>query len=79
MAPRDWLRPPRFALPLFLAVTLCPAAALIWLGWRVLDLDQALARQQVRDRLEYAADLIEAGLERELEAIGAHSRPACLL
>jgi len=72
MAPRDWLRPPRFALPLFLAVTLCPAAALIWLGWRVLDLDQALARQQVRDRLEYAADLIEAGLERELEAIGAH-------
>ncbi len=78
MAPRDWLRPPRFALPLFLAVTLCPAAALIWLGWRVLDLNQALARQQVRDRLEYASDLIEAGLERELEGIGDHI-PALLV
>jgi hypothetical protein len=62
MSLRDWLRPPRYTLPLFLAVILGPAAVLIWLGWRLLDLDQALARQQVQDRLEHAADLIAAGV-----------------
>src|SRR5688572_16386987 len=77
MSIRDWLRPPRYALPLFLAVTLGPAAVLIWLGWRLLDLDHALARQQVQDRLEHAADVIAAGMERELAAI-AESLPALL-
>src|SRR5262245_31586665 len=69
MGLRTWLRPPRFTLPVFLAVTLVPAAALVWLGWRVLDFDRALSRQQVRDRLEYAADRVAAGLERELDEI----------
>jgi signal transduction histidine kinase len=69
MGLRDWLRPPRYTLPLFLAVTLGPAIALIWLGWRLLDVDRASARQQVRDRLEYAADLIANGLDRELEGL----------
>ena len=77
MSLRDWLRPPRYALPLFLAVTLGPAAVLIWLGWHLLDSDQALARQQVQDRLEHAADVIAAGMERELAAI-AEGLPALL-
>jgi signal transduction histidine kinase len=77
MSLRDWLRPPRYTLPLFLAVILGPAAVLIWLGWRLLDLDQALARQQVQDRLEHAADLIAAGMERELDGI-ADRLPALL-
>ena len=75
---RDWLRPPRYTLPLFLAVMLGPAAATIWLGWRLLDLDHALARDQVRDRLEHAADLIAADLGRELETI-ADQIPAWLV
>jgi signal transduction histidine kinase len=56
-------------LVLFLVSTLVPAAALVWLGWRMLDLDRSLARQHVQDRLERAADQITASLERELDGL----------
>ncbi len=62
----QWLRPPRHLLALFLAVTLIPATALAWLSWRLLEQDRALEGQRVQERLERAADLITAALERRL-------------
>src|SRR5215471_4483508 len=69
MAVSDWFRPPRYLLALFLVLTLAPASGLVWLGWRMLALDRALARQQLQNRLEGAGDLIAAELDRELGAL----------
>jgi signal transduction histidine kinase len=65
----DWLRPPHYLLALFLVVTLVPAAAIVWLGMRILRQDRALERQQVQDRLERDADGVAAALGRELNAL----------
>ncbi|HUQ91755.1 MAG TPA: hypothetical protein VM120_08735 [Bryobacteraceae bacterium] len=65
---RFWFRPPRVLLASFLAVTLLPAAALLWLGWRFFDQDRALAAQRVRERREQAADLIAVALQQSLAA-----------
>jgi signal transduction histidine kinase len=48
------------------AVTVVPLALLVWLGWRVLEQDRILERQQARDRLERAGDLVAAALERAI-------------
>lgn len=69
MRPRAWFRPPRRLLAVFLVSTLTPAAALVWLAWRILDLDRGLARQQVQDRLDRVADMITTALARELDRI----------
>ena len=66
---RDWLRPPRYLLALFLAVTVVPATALAWLSWRILEQDRALETQRVQERLDHAADLIAAALERRLAEV----------
>ena len=62
----EWFRPPRHLLALFLAVTVVPASALAWLSWRLLEQDRALENQRIQERLEHAADLIAAALERRL-------------
>jgi signal transduction histidine kinase len=69
MPPWAWLRPPRRLLTLFLVSTLVPAVALVWLGWRMLELDRTVARQHLHDRLERSADVIAASIEHELETI----------
>jgi len=66
MLRREWFRPPRHLLALFLAVTVAPASALAWLSWRLLEQDRALENQRIQERLEHAADLIAAALERRL-------------
>jgi tricorn protease len=43
MLPRQWPSPPPRLLALFLSVTLVPAGSLVWLGWRLLQQDRALA------------------------------------
>lgn len=59
-----------------------PLALLAWLGWRTLDQDRLLEGQQERQRLELAADLITAALQRAFSAdaarlaAGAHEWPA---
>ena len=63
---REWFRPPRHLLVLFLAVTAVPATALGWLSWRLLEQDRALENQRIQERLEHAADLIAAALHRRL-------------
>ena len=68
---RDWLRPPRNLLVLFLGTTLVLTAGLGWLGWRLLQQDRAVEAQRVRDRLDSAADLIAAEMRQTLTAVDA--------
>jgi len=65
---REWLRPPRAVLALFLVVTLVPAAGLVWLGWYLLQQDRALVDQRVQERRERAADLLVGTLDAKLRA-----------
>jgi len=65
---REWLRPPRAVLALFLVVTLVPAAGLVWLGWYLLRQDRALVDQRIQERRERAADLLVAALDARLRA-----------
>jgi signal transduction histidine kinase len=57
---------PRRLQGLFLAVTLLFAAAVGWLGWRLLEQDRALARQRRLEQLEAAADRVAGALYRRL-------------
>ena len=57
---------PRGLMALIGAVTIVPLALLVWLGWRVLDQERILERQQARDRLERAGDLVAGALERAI-------------
>src|SRR5512139_3276312 len=66
MARDRWFQPPRHVLILFVAVTLVPAAALVWLSWQLLTQDRALESQRLQERLDHAADLIGAALDRQL-------------
>jgi len=63
-----WLSPPRHLLVLFFFLTLVPAVGLVWLGWRLLQQDQALEVQRMMDRQELAADRIIDLLQQELTA-----------
>jgi signal transduction histidine kinase len=49
--------------------TVAPLVALVWLGLRVLDQDRQLERQQARDRLERAADLTIAALQKQITSV----------
>jgi signal transduction histidine kinase len=62
----QWLRPPRRLLLLVVAIGLGAAAALGWLGWRLLDQDRALESQHIQERLDATADLVGAALVRKL-------------
>jgi tetratricopeptide (TPR) repeat protein len=57
---------PRKLPGLFLLATLIPVIALVWLGWRLLDQDSALENQRILERLEDAADLIAAAIDRRI-------------
>jgi signal transduction histidine kinase len=69
MAIRDWLRPPRHLVVLFLGIALILVSALAWLGWRMFQQDRALERQRVQVRLEQAADIVAGGLTRRFGTI----------
>jgi len=64
----SWLGTPRHLLVGFLVVTLGPACGLVWLGWKLLDQDRALASQRVQERRERAADLAVSVLQQRLVA-----------
>jgi signal transduction histidine kinase len=65
-----WLRPPRHLFLLFAAGTVIPSAALIWLGWKVIEQDRGLERQYVQERLEATVDRVASALGQELASIG---------
>lgn len=62
------LSPPRHLLVFLFFLTLVPAAGLIWLGWHLLQQDQALEVQRMLDRQELAADRITNLLQQEITA-----------
>ncbi|MBI4462720.1 MAG: GHKL domain-containing protein [Acidobacteria bacterium] len=66
MRASQWFRPSRHLLALFLSVAFVLAAALGWLTWRLLEQDRALESQRIQERMDSAADLITAGLQRSL-------------
>jgi len=65
----DWYRPPRHLLTFYLAGTMAAAAALAWLGWRLLDQERALEAQRAQERLEIAADRLAALFQRSLSEL----------
>jgi hypothetical protein len=69
MSARQWI-PSRYRLLwIFLSITLVLTATLGWLGWQLLQQDRALARQRAQERVEVAADLITAALQRDLSEL----------
>ncbi|MCH7749662.1 MAG: HAMP domain-containing histidine kinase [Acidobacteria bacterium] len=77
---RDWFRPPRHVLTIFLSVAVVSAGALGWLSWLLVAQDRALDVQRRQARLEQAADRATAimqgalaDLELQLTASSAHT------
>jgi hypothetical protein len=74
----------RRAAASFLAMRLIPAIAFAWLSRRLLDMDRATETQRVHERLDGAAALVAAALDRRLTALQdqlpalANSPPASL-
>jgi signal transduction histidine kinase len=64
-----WMRLPSRLPGLFMLATLVPVIALVWLGWRLLEQDHALENQRTLERLEDAADLIAAAIDRRISGI----------
>jgi signal transduction histidine kinase len=61
-------QPPRTLIAAIAAIVVVPLALLLWLGWRFLDQDRLLERQQAQDRLERSADLAIGALQRAVAA-----------
>lgn len=61
-------RSARIAL-LFVLLAGVPVVTLSWLGWRLLQQDQALGEQQQREQLENAATLLTRALDARLQEI----------
>jgi len=66
-----WKKGPRFpprVARLLALVAAVPLLALLWVGWRVLAQGRTLEDQQIRQRVERAADIATAALQRAVEA-----------
>ena len=66
MAFREWFRPPRHVLTIFLGVAVVSAGALGWLSWLLVAQDRALDVQRRQARLEQAADRATAVMQGAL-------------
>jgi signal transduction histidine kinase len=62
--------PPRRLVLLIAGITIVALAVLSWLGWRLIEQDRLLENQQVQQRVERAADLVAAALQRALATDG---------
>lgn len=69
MAIRDWLRPPRQVLVVFLGVALLSTGALGWLAWLVLEQDRELATQRLRLEIEQAAESAVGAMQQSLASL----------
>jgi len=72
MGPRNWLKPPRQILVLFLGVAAVSFGALGTLAWRLLDQDRDLENQRRQLELESAADRLVATMQRSLADLQQH-------
>jgi signal transduction histidine kinase len=61
---RWWHGASRRLILSFVLVLLVPAAAVVWLGVRLVDQDRTLAARQLRERREAAADRVIASLQQ---------------
>jgi signal transduction histidine kinase len=68
---REWFRPPRDTLIMFLGVAIVCGVALGWLGWLLLEQDQAVEAQRRRESLDDAADRAVAVMRRSLADLEA--------
>jgi hypothetical protein len=59
---------PQRLLASFVLVLLLPAAAILWLGLRLLDQDRSLESRQLQERRASACDRVTATLEQALAA-----------
>ena len=59
---RASLRPSRRLVVLFVAMTLMPSVLLIVFGWRLLQQDREIERQQIAERRAQVAELIPTEL-----------------
>ena len=66
MAFREWFRPPRHVLTIFVSVAVVSAGALGWLSWLLVAQDRALEVQRRQARLEQAADRATAVMQGAL-------------
>ena len=62
------LRSPRHLLIWFVALTLLPAAALVWAGWWILEQDKILEQKRIDERRDGKADLVVAALQQAVAA-----------
>ena len=60
--------PPRSLVAPILGITVVPLVAMVWLGWRVLDQDRILEREEARQRLENSAEIAISALQRGIAA-----------
>jgi two-component system, OmpR family, phosphate regulon sensor histidine kinase PhoR len=60
-------RAPLKLVSLIVGVVVVPLLTLSWLGWRLLEQDRALERQQVQQRVSRGADVVVATLQRAVE------------
>src|SRR5690349_17025562 len=63
---RNWFRPPRHVLTVFLAVAVVSAGALVWLAKLLLEQDKTVAERRRQDQLEQVADRATAVMQAEL-------------
>ncbi len=68
MLSRGSALPPRSLIALIIGITVVPLATLLWLGWRLLQQDRILESQQARERVDLAADLVVAALQRVISS-----------
>jgi signal transduction histidine kinase len=61
-----FLGTPKYLLLLFLTLTLAPAAALVWLGWRFVDQDRIVEERRIQERREQTAGLIVSALQQAI-------------
>ena len=63
---RQWFRPPKHLLVLFLATTVCFWAGLGWLGWQTLQQDEDLEKVYLQRQLDGYTETIAAEIRRTI-------------
>lgn len=69
---REWLRPPRYILPVLFAFTVVSLCALAWFGWNWINQERMVDAQRAREKLEQSADRVAAAMRGALAETGDH-------
>ena len=66
---RQWFRPPRRLLALFLTMTLALAAGFVWLGTRLVGQERMLVRHRLQERLSHTSEIVTLELKSALDRV----------